>query len=283
MKQAVKTRNPLLINDTTISPAVGVIHISDIDPTLKILEKYLGIDLVNNKIGSSGKRLYSGDIDVAITYGSSTDIDQLILKLKSIPDVVSITKSSVIMTVVKIPDYNPLKYTNTNSTGYVQVDFMYHTNIDFLKLYYHSPLERDSKYKGSYRNILLAAIAHYHSNVFSDQKILGDTPLYEERYFWSPIGFYRGMKYSVLTQDKKKIQKKKINTIKSKIYYDADSIVDLLDLTDAQSLDSFETLYSDINSRYSKDLLSKIMAEFLDNSYIKLNGIPTECREYVRN
>jgi len=157
-------------------PNAGVIHISDINSTLQMLETYLKIDLTSNKIGSAGKRTYSGDIDIALQYTNSDFISDIIAKLKTIPEVIDIKKTSVIMTTVKIPNWDSKKYIGVNGTGFVQIDFMFGHDIDLLKLFYHSPLETASKYKGVYRNILLGAIAHFYNRKFSVECIIDNVP-----------------------------------------------------------------------------------------------------------
>lgn len=265
-------------------PDVGVIHITDIIPTLNELEKYLDIDLRNNTVGSAGKRTYSGDIDIAINLPAN-NVDTFISKLKSIPSIIEVKKSSIIMTTVKIPNWNPIKYKGVNGTGYVQIDFMFSSNPEFLKLFYHSPYEKDSKYKGIYRNILLGAIAHFYNIRYSTTMLHG-VPQYEERYFWSAnLGLYRGRSYRFLDKTGKNLLKKKINSMYSidQCYKTQEDIVEKLNLTDFNSLYSFETLYNDINTRYDSNLLSQIYDEFINNRYVKEMGIPTELLNYYRN
>lgn len=289
----MKTNNPQKVilpwkNEHGTMPQVGVIHISDIVPTLEMIQSVLGIDLVNNTIGSAGKRTFSGDIDVAIKPQAGNHIDDIYNKLKSIPFVVDCKKTNIIMNTVKIPKYNPAKYVGVEGTGYVQIDFMFNANIDFLKFYYHSPFERDSNYKGLYRNILLGAIARCYDSSYSDKMIMDNIPEYEERYFWSPEhGLYRGRKYKILSADKTHILSKTINSIiggnKMQQFKDAKSVAIALNLSGPQSLYSFETLYNDINTRYDKSLMCNIVKEFVSNATIQKYGIPTELSEYTGN
>lgn len=260
-------------------PQTGVIHISDIIPTLQILEKYLNIDLINNTVGSARKRNYSGDIDVAINLVDDNQINNFIEILKTIPIISEVKKGSVIMTTVQIQNWNPKKYIGVNGTGYVQIDFMFSKDVNLLKLFYHSPRETESKYKGLYRNILLGAIAHYYDIRYSDVLLLDSIPQYEERYFWSAeYGLYRGRSYKVLSQDKTKVLKKKINTFISmdQTYKTATQIVKQLNLSSEDSLYSFETLFNDINTRYDSKTLEHIYTEFVNNRYVKDMGTPME-------
>lgn len=272
--------------ETGTMPRAGVIHISDINSTLQMLEAYLKLDLINNTIGSAGKRIYSGDIDIALENTNSNFIEDMIAKIKTIPEVIDVKKTSVIMTTVKIPNWNSKKYVGVNGTGFVQVDFMFGHDVDLLKLFYHSPLESESKYKGVYRNILLGAIAHFYNRTFSKELIIEDIPKYEERYFWSAdLGLYRGRSYKILSSDKTHVLKKKINSSMQN-YPDccntAEKISKELNLSDSSSLYSFETLYNDINTRYDSELLSLIYDEFINNRYVKEMGIPVELQDFIR-
>jgi hypothetical protein len=148
----------IILSEGGAMDGVGAIHIDEIEPTLDSLEKILGIDLKNNVLGSVGKKEFSGDIDIALEIAPE-DIPAFVDKLKNIPEVLDIAKSSVIMTKVKIADYDPNKQVQGKPrTGYVQVDFM-PGDPGWLKTFYHAPHEKDSKYKGVFRNILMSSIA----------------------------------------------------------------------------------------------------------------------------
>ena len=165
-------------------PGVGAIHIDEINPTLIPLEKELGIDLRNNTLGSVGKREFSGDIDVALDI-ETDKIPEFVKRLEKSNQILDIAKSSVIMTKVKIANFDENKETNANRTGYVQVDFM-PGDPDWLKTYYHSPNEKDSQYKGVYRNIMIASIAGNINIEDSEEKIDDGRPLQSKRFMWSP-------------------------------------------------------------------------------------------------
>ena len=100
-------------------PGVGAIHIDEINPTLKPLEKELGIELINNTLGSVGKREFSGDIDVALNI-ETDKIPEFVERLEKSNQILGITKSSVIMTKVKIQNYDENKELNN-----MKLDFKY--------------------------------------------------------------------------------------------------------------------------------------------------------------
>lgn len=259
-------------------PGVGAIHIDEIKPTLTNLEKILGIDLKNNTLGSVGKKEFSGDIDIALEI-KPEDIPAFVEKLEKIPEVLDIAKSSVIMTKVKISDYDPNKQIEGKPrTGYVQVDFM-PGNPGWLKTYYHAPHEKDSKYKGVFRNILIASIAAHLDRKDSEQKIPDGRPLKSERYMWSPTdGLVRVLRTPELNKKGNGYTKKNKNTIIDGPYKNPDEIAKVLKLDNADDLYSYETLRNAMDKNYSIDLVNLILKDFADNSIIKDVGVPTDIR-----
>jgi hypothetical protein len=257
-------------------PGVGAIHIDEIGPTLDSLEKVLGIDLKNNTLGSVGKKEFSGDIDVALDI-KPEDLPEFVKKLESIPEVLDIAKSSVIMTKVKIADYDPNKQVQGKPrTGYVQVDFM-PGDPGWMKTFYHAPHEKDSKYKGVFRNILVSSIAAHLDRKDSEQKISDGRSVQSERYMWSPTD---GLVRIVRTPEPNKkgdgYTKKNNNKIIAGPYKDSNEIAKVLQLDSADDLYSYETLRKAMDKNYSPDLVNVILKDFADNSIIKYVGVPTD-------
>ena len=259
-------------------PGVGAIHIDEIKPTLEKLEKVLGIDLQNNTLGSVGKKEFSGDIDIALEINPE-DIPAFIEKIKNIPEVLDIAKSSVIMTKVKIADYDPNKQLEGKPrTGYVQVDFM-PGDPGWLKTYYHAPHEKDSKYKGVYRNILLASITAHLDRKDSEQKLPDGRPMKSERYMWSPTdGLIKVLRTPVPNKKGDGYTKKNDNQIIDGPYKNPDEIAKILKLDSADELYSYETLRKAMDKNYSPNLVNSILKDFAENSVVKDIGIPTDIK-----
>jgi hypothetical protein len=257
---------------------VGAIHIDEIEPTLDSLEKVLGIDLKNNTLGSVGKKEFSGDIDIALEIAPE-DIPAFVEKLKNIPEVLDIAKSSVIMTKVKIADYDPNKKVEGKPrTGYVQVDFM-PGDPGWLKTFYHAPHEKDSKYKGVFRNILMASIAANLDKKESEQKISDGRPVQSERYMWSPTdGLVKVLRTPEPNKKGDGYTKKNNNKIIDGPYKDPNEIAKVLQLDSADDLYSYETLRKAMDKNYSPDLVNVILKDFADNSVIKDVGVPTDIK-----
>lgn len=259
-------------------PGVGAIHIDEIEPTLDSLEKILGIDLKNNTLGSVGKKEFSGDIDIALEINPE-DIPAFVEKLKNIPEVLDLAKSSVIMTKVKIANYDPKKQVQGKPrTGYVQVDFM-PGDPGWLKTYYHAPHERDSKYKGVFRNILLASITAHFNRKDSAEKLPDGRPMKSERYMWSPTdGLIKVLRTPVPNKKGDGYTKKNDNQIIDGPYKNPDEIAKILKLGTADSLYSYETLRKAMDENYPPQLVKTILKDFAENSTIRDIGVPTDIK-----
>jgi hypothetical protein len=260
-------------------PGVGAIHIDEINPTLVPLEKELGIDLRNNTLGSVGKREFSGDIDVALQIDADK-IPEFVERLKKSSQIMDIAKSSVIMTKVKIMDFDEEKSDGRPRTGYVQIDFM-PGDPEWMKTYYHSPHEKDSQYKGVYRNIMIASIAGSVKIENSEETIDDGRPLQSKRFMFSPRdGLVRVLRRPVPKKTGDGYTKKNNNKIIGGPWKTADSIAKTLGLDNSDDLDSYETLVKAIRKNLSPEDQKKIFTAFTDNHTIKSMGIPPDIQEY---
>ena len=277
------------LNESGSLPGVGAIHVDEIQPTLAALEKVLGVDLMNNALGSVGKKRFSGDIDVALDIPTE-DIPEFVEKLKTIPEIMDVAKSSVIMTKVQIQNYDEDKQmAGKERTGYVQVDFM-PGDPDWMKTYYHSPHEegmaddgRFSKYKGAHRTILLAIVAAVHSKEHRGEMI--DDERYEEsdQFMFSPRdGLVRITRRPVPKKSGMGYTKKNENEIIAGPWRTADEIADVLDLGDGEALYSFESLVDAIEANYPEEEKAKIFTGFADNKKMQDMGIPDEIKDYLQ-
>ena len=256
-------------------PGVGPIHIDEINPTLDTLEKHLGIDLKNNVLGSVGKKEFSGDIDVAIQVDADK-IPELVKKIEACPLIMDIAKSSVIMTKVKIEGYDESKQTTKPRTGYVQVDFM-PGDPEWMKTYYHSPSDKESKYKGVFRNLMIATIAAIRDSRASGETIDDGRPAEIERWIWSPSdGLVRIKRVPAQRKDGKGYTKKNIDTPVQKPIKNPDEIAKALGLDGAKDLNSFESLLAAVEKNLPAEEVQKIKDSFANNGTVKDVGVPDE-------
>jgi hypothetical protein len=276
-----KTTRPEILSEGGSMPGVGAIHIDEINPTLIPLEKELGIDLRNNALGSVGKREFSGDIDVALNIDTDK-IPEFVERLKKSSQIMDIAKSSVIMTKVKIMDFDENKDDGRPRTGYVQVDFM-PGDPDWLKTYYHSPNEKDSQYKGVYRNLMIASIAGEYKVENSEETIDDGRPLQSKRFMFSPRdGLVRVLRRPVPAKSGNGYTKKNNNKIIAGPWKTADEIAKNLGLDNGDDLYSYETLVTVIKKNLSPEDQKNIFTAFTRNNTIKGMGIPPDIQEYSK-
>ncbi len=263
------------LNESGSMSGVGAIHIDEIEPTLDYLEKSLGMDLKNNVLGSVGKKEFSGDIDVAIDVEPEA-IPELLDKLKTNPDIIDIAKTSVIITKVKIANYDANKTTDKARTGYVQLDFM-PGNPGWMKTYYHSPADGESLYKGVYRNIMLATIAALYNRKDSEEKVEDGRSLESEQYLFSPTkGLVRVRRNPVPKKNGLGHTKQNTNVIIDGPWLTPEEIVNVLGLNNKEDLNSYESLKSAIEQNYPQELTKKILDSFADNAQVQDMGIPKD-------
>ena len=274
-----KTTRPEILSEGGSMPGVGAIHIDEINPTLIPLEKELGIDLRNNTLGSVGKREFSGDIDVALKIDADK-LPEFVKRLEASNQILGVTKSSVIMTKVKIANFDETKEDGRPRTGYVQVDFM-PGDPDWLKTYYHSPNEKDSQYKGVYRNLMIASIAGEYKVENSEETIDDGRPLQSKRFMFSPRdGLVRVLRRPVPAKSGNGYTKKNNNKIIAGPWKSADDIAKNLGLDNGEDLYSYETLVTVIKKNLSPEDQKNIFTAFTNNNTIQGMGIPPDIQEF---
>ena len=150
-------------------------------------------------------------------------------------------------------------------------------DTSWLKTFYHAPHEKDSKYKGVYRNILLSSIAAHLDRKDSPEKIPDGRPVKSERYLWSPNdGLVRILRTPEPNKKGDGFTKKNNNKIIAGPFKDPKDIVKVLKLDSVDDLYSYETLRKAMDKSYPKDLVNKIMTDFANNSLIKDMGVPDD-------
>jgi len=129
-------------------PATTRISRENVVPTVQWLEQLTGLNLVDNMLGSTGRKETSGDLDLGIDDTKITKdvlIQQLLKRGIKAEDI----KKSGDSVHLKTP------ILGDKSNGYVQTDFMF-GDPEFQKFALNTG---ESNYKGVHRAILLASIA----------------------------------------------------------------------------------------------------------------------------
>jgi hypothetical protein len=125
----------------------------DVEPTIAWLERITGLSLVPYMLGSTGKNITSGDLDIAV---DPMDKQQLVTKLEQWSKINNVNpKKFIKKSGISVHFKTPIL--GNSDRGYVQTDFMF-GNVDWLKFSMQGG-EPGSKFKGLHRAILLSSIA----------------------------------------------------------------------------------------------------------------------------
>lgn len=139
-----------VFKDVQGNPLTTRIVKDNVVPTVQWLEGLTGLNLVDNMLGSTGKKESSGDLDLGIDSTKVTKevlIQQLLNK--------GIDRNDIRKTGDSVHLKTPIL--GDPSNGYVQTDFMFSDNPEFQSFSYAGVGE--GQFKGVHRNILLASIA----------------------------------------------------------------------------------------------------------------------------
>ena len=139
---------------------------ADIAPTIQWLETITKLPLVDNTLGSVGKKESSGDLDIAVDEKAISK-DQLYTQLvnwvksQGVPDneIVNTSKFKggwVDKTGISVHFKTPIQ--GNPKLGFVQTDFMFTDDIEWMKFAMFSAGDA-SKYSGADRNLIKSSIA----------------------------------------------------------------------------------------------------------------------------
>lgn len=137
------------------TPATQRINRGDVDPTIMWLESLTGLELLNNKLGSTGIKDTSGDLDIAVD-PRSINKDDLVKKLTAW---VVASGGDPREWIRKSGDSVHFKTPIRGKTamGFVQTDFMF-GDPSWMRWSMRGG-DVQSQYKGVDRHLLLASIA----------------------------------------------------------------------------------------------------------------------------
>ena len=133
-------------------PATQRINLADVVPTVKWLEKLTGLNLVDNMLGSTGRKATSGDLDLGI---DETKIDKQTLITQLLRN--GVTQEDLRKSGDSVHYKAPILGDANN--GFVQVDFMFGDPKWQQFSLMGSP--EGSPFKGLHRHILLSSIAKH--------------------------------------------------------------------------------------------------------------------------
>jgi len=155
----------------------------DIAPTISWLEKLTGLPLADHTLGSVGKKESSGDLDISIDENKTSKqqlMDKLIAwcKKQGIPDNEILNRAKkggapaykagwVAKSGISVHFRTPIR--GNPELGFVQCDFMFTTDPDWMKFGMFAPGDV-SKFSGADRNLLMSSIAKAQGMKYSWQK-----------------------------------------------------------------------------------------------------------------
>lgn len=238
-------------------PGCGTIHKSEIQETLHALsdEMHFPFDLNEYIIGSTGKREYSGDIDVVLDtiwwpHGAKAlkdDLDEAYGQ-----ENVKRFGTSVHLKY-PIKNYDSTKQDRLPRTGFVQIDFNF-GNATWEK-FYHFSAGPASGYKGAHRNLAIAAITAVTNTKDNSQKDSYNRPITQIRWKWSPKGFMRVQKTSEYDFEHERWKRIQNEDILDGPYLDPAMIARLIFKKDGtqDDLSSLEAIINAVKRNYTKE------------------------------
>jgi hypothetical protein len=154
MTKTIVNEGGNIFKNTEGQPATARINRVDVEPTVQWLEQITGLELTDNKLGTTGLAPTSGDLDLAVDQ-TKINKEQLIAKLtgwlnsKNMNPADYIKKSGV-----SVHFKTPIQGNEKN--GHVQTDFMF-GDPDWMKFSLSGTV--GSNFKGADRHVMLASIA----------------------------------------------------------------------------------------------------------------------------
>ena len=203
-------------------PATTRISRENVVPTVQWLEQLTGLNLVDNMLGSTGRKETSGDLDLGIDETKITKdvlIQQLLKRGVKAEDI----KKSGDSVHVKTPILGDA------ANGFVQTDFMF-GDPEFQKFALNTG---ESDYKGVHRAILLASIAKAQGMKWSYKNGLVDRETNE-----------------IITKNPQEIAEKLINGTTADLS-SVESIVKKI-----KALPNYEELVKDAREAFERDKLT---------------------------
>lgn len=142
--------------DENKTPLTVRINRADVDPTLEWLETVTGIEHRDFKLGSTGLKDTSGDLDVAVNpeKHSKEEVYNVLKSWKDKNHPEDNDRQWLHKSGISVHFKTPINGDEGN--GFVQTDLMF-GNPDWLQFFYRA--DADSNYKGMIRNVLLSSVA----------------------------------------------------------------------------------------------------------------------------
>jgi len=281
----------------TALPGCGTIHKSEIKDTLTKLSNDLAMsfDFNDYVVGSTGKREYSGDIDLVVDPALwSGTVGEFRQNLDMTFGKHNVARHGAMLHIsYPIVGYND-SYNNAKPrTGLVQIDFNF-GDAEWDKFYHFSAGE-NSAYKGAHRNLMISAICSsvntslgpnpYPNDIIKCDRALNQ-PTSLIRWKFGSDGFIRVNRVSQKDQSGNWMKKQKDIVLEGPIK-DPQTIRNILfpHDTTAKDLDCLETLIDAVKRNYGMTDQEKIWSRAAYNFYDwpqgRLFSYPPEIASYI--
>ena len=135
--------------------ATARIMLADVVPTVKWLEKYTGLPLSDNMLGTTGRKSSSGDLDLGVDQ-TSISKEELVNRLTKLAQAMSMEPKDVIKkSGISVHFRTPIS--GDPKKGFVQSDFMFTDDLEWTK--FALSASGTSSYKGAHKHIVMSSIA----------------------------------------------------------------------------------------------------------------------------
>lgn len=269
MKLAYKTLPKTMAGSAV--PGCGTIHISEIEPTLTQLSHELNFpfNLNDYTLGSTGKREYSGDIDLVIDPKLlNCGIPEFRKKLEELFGREYVARNGNMLHIkYPIVKYKEeLEYVNQR-TGFVQIDFNF-GDVEWEKIYHFSP-GSESRYKGAHRNLMLSAICAAVNTIDSREVDTYNRPIEQIRMKFGPHGLFKVRRTSQKDDRTGVWMKKQHDEILAGPYKDVRNIVKILFSANGKETDirSLESIMGAVKRNYGMTDCERIWKRAAMNFY----------------
>lgn len=261
----------------------GLIHKSELESTLNKLSDLIKMPKIKDSLlGSAGKKEFSGDIDIGIPVENKNSMVKMLeKKFKNIRKT-----GGIVSVMMPIQGYSSDIACEGLRTGSVQIDFMFE-DPEWLKFYFYSPSQEESKYKGAHRNLAIAALArHIDKNISEDIDAYG-RPTEEERYIFSPKNGLHRIKKSSMQHEGKTLKTLHVESISEPIKNPIEISKILFGTKSTKPFTSLESIIEAIEKKYdsefAKTVYETMALYFKDAKLTEGWTFPEQIQQYLGN
>lgn len=266
---------------------VGPINIEEVEPTLRYISHIVGFNVLDNTLGSTGKKEWSGDIDIVIEDKQTLENIEDRCKKNFGTDAVKNLSGKGISVKIPIQNYKQRdKKYDSIRTQYVQVDFILGEK-KWAQLRFYSPSDKESDSKGMHRNLAISALAHCTDLAESDEKDSYYRPTETTRWKWSPtLGLIKIMRKSQWSTVVHRWKKEQYDVTLTDGKKDISDITKILfgTVLSEKDIGSVEKIVENVN-KYRQDdkelIFKRIAKNFVETNTHKGYKFPREVEKHI--